>query len=112
MTDIDQAMRALALANDVRYKRAGDKEAITLGAMSASSVLHDPPAHWLGAKIIDLLLAEHRVGRVKAQKWLSQHRVSPNRSIESLTLRQRYELAGRIDLNARSRGQYAKLVNA
>jgi hypothetical protein len=59
----------------------------------ARQVIERPSEFEKSMKIIDLLLAMPKVGRVKANKWLARAAVSPSKTLEGLTDRQRRELA-------------------
>jgi hypothetical protein len=90
-------MEALLRANAVRVERAQDKRDITLGRMDAREILKVTPAHWENAKVIDLLLAMPRVGRVKANSWLRMERISPTRLLGDFTEHQRGRLCRHLD---------------
>jgi ribosomal protein S13 len=49
------------------------------------------------AKVFDMLLALPKVGRVKATKIMNNCHVSPNKTLGSLSDRQRAELAERLN---------------
>jgi hypothetical protein len=83
----------LALANEVRSKRASDKKKLKAGKLDPTGILEDPPRHWSTAEIIDLLIVLPRVGRVKAQKWLQAERVDPSTPIGQISLVKRRHLA-------------------
>ena len=52
----------------------------------------EPPTYVETAKVFDLLLAVPKYGRVKANKVLTQCRISPSKTIGGLSPRQRAEL--------------------
>jgi hypothetical protein len=54
--------------------------------------LLDPPDYVLSAKAFDMILAVPKYGRVKANKILTQCRISPSKTIGGLSERQRAEL--------------------
>lgn len=87
-----QRQEALRLANHIRTYRADLKRDIKQGTMLVSTILKDPPAEVLTMKVWALLLAMPKVGRTKANKWLSKSRVSYSKTIEGLSDRQRREL--------------------
>lgn len=93
-----QRLEFLALANEIRETRAADKKLIARGQLDASTVLRTLPEHWESAKVIDLLVSIHRVGRVKAQRWCMYSRVSLHQKLDALTDRQRNMLAEHIDI--------------
>jgi hypothetical protein len=95
---LDQAFRALEVANGIRLARAADKKLIKVGRRDAAVILRNPPVHWRSAKVIDLLVSMNRVGRRKAGMWLKLHVISPTRRIEEMTKRERFALARNIDV--------------
>jgi hypothetical protein len=85
-------MDALRHANEIRTRRAQLKRDLKAGRVLIHQVLQDPP-EWVGtAKVFDMLLAVPKYGRVKANKVLTQVRVSPSKTIGGLSERQRTEL--------------------
>ena len=87
-----QRMDALALANEIRGKRAKLKRDLKAGRAKIHSQIEAPPEWLLTAKVMDLLLAVPKVGRVKANKALVQCRISPSKTVGGLSERQRREL--------------------
>lgn len=87
-----QRMEALRRANDIRSERAKLKERLRNGEVSIAEVLEDPPACVHTAKVLDLVLAAPKFGRVKANKLLERCRVSSSKTVNGLTPRQRKEL--------------------
>ncbi|OFW64743.1 MAG: hypothetical protein A2Y74_02390 [Actinobacteria bacterium RBG_13_63_9] len=87
-----QRMDALRRANDIRSERARLKELLRTGQSAIVDILADPPACVHTAKVLDLLLAVPKYGRVKANRALERCRISPARTVNGLTPRQRKEL--------------------
>jgi hypothetical protein len=87
-----QRMDALRRANDIRSERARLKDGLRNGDVSITAVLSDPPACVATAKVLDLVLAVPKYGRVKANKLLERCRVSSSKTVNGLTPRQRKEL--------------------
>jgi hypothetical protein len=87
-----QRMDALSYANTVRVYRANFKRDLKAGRRKLVEVLIDPPEMIEGAKIIDLLLATPKIGRVKADKLLRRAHISPSKTVGGMTERQRNEL--------------------
>lgn len=87
-----QRMEALRRANDIRSERAKLKERLRSGDVSLVDVLQDPPPCVHTAKVLDLVLAAPKYGRVKANKLLERCRVSSSKTVNGLTPRQRKEL--------------------
>lgn len=85
-------MRALRRANEIRSKRAQLKRDLKAGKVKVDQLLLDPPEWMESAKTFDILLAVPKYGRVKANKVLTQCRISPSKTIGGLSERQRAEL--------------------
>jgi hypothetical protein len=88
----EQRMRALQRANEIRSARAQLKRDLKAGKMKIEHLLLDPPDYVLSAKAFDMILAVPKYGRVKANKILTQCRISPSKTIGGLSERQRAEL--------------------
>jgi hypothetical protein len=89
-----QRMAALDRGNAIRSHRARLKREMKVGTgkRSAADVLAAPLEEELSMKVVDLLLAIPKVGRVKANKWLVKVRASPSKTIGGISSRQREEL--------------------
>ncbi len=85
-------MEALQRANEIRTQRARLKRDLKAGRVNIHGLLLDPPEYVLTAKVFDLLLAVPKYGRVKANRILTQCRISPSKTIGGLSERQRGEL--------------------
>ena len=72
--------------------RAQLKRDLKGSRISIHQLLLDPPAYVETAKVFDMLLAVPKYGRVKANKVLTQCRISPSKTIGGLSERQRSEL--------------------
>jgi hypothetical protein len=92
----DQRMKALRKANDIRSQRAKLKRDLKAGKRKIETLLLDPPEYVLSAKTFDMLLAVPKLGRVKANRILSQCRISPSKTIGGLSERQRGELVAHL----------------
>ena len=88
----EQRMRALHRANEIRSARAKLKRDLKAGKAQIERLLLDPPDYVLSAKAFDMILAVPKYGRVKANKILTQCRISPSKTIGGLSERQRAEL--------------------
>ena len=88
----EQRMRALRRANEIRSARAQLKRDLKGGKAKIEKLLLDPPDYVLSAKAFDMILAVPKYGRVKANKILTQCRISPSKTIGGLSERQRAEL--------------------
>jgi hypothetical protein len=87
-----QRMDALSKANEIRMRRAQLKRDLKSSRTSIHQLLLDPPEWIETAKVLDMLLAVPKYGRVKANKILTQCRISPSKTIGGLSERQRTEL--------------------
>jgi hypothetical protein len=88
----EQRMKALRRANAIRSSRAKLKRDLKAGKVKIETLLLDPPEYVLSAKAFDMILAVPKYGRVKANKILTQCRISPSKTIGGLSERQRAEL--------------------
>lgn len=89
---LDQRMHALERANNIRTRRARLKKDLKAGKANIQTLLLDPPEYVQSAKVFDMLLAVPKYGRVKANRVLTQCRISPSKTIGGLSERQRTEL--------------------
>ena len=85
-------MDALSRANNIRTRRAQLKRDLKGGRKSIHDLLLEPPEFVETAKVMDMLLAVPKYGRVKVNKVLLQCRISPSKTIGGLSPRQRAEL--------------------
>jgi hypothetical protein len=92
----DQRMEALKRANDIRSKRAQLKRDLKAEKVKIQTLLLDPPEYVLTAKVIDMLMAVPKYGRVKTNRILNQCRISPSKTIGGLSERQRSELVAQL----------------
>jgi hypothetical protein len=91
---LDQRMDALKRANDIRVKRAKLKKDLKDGRVLIDQVLEAPPEYVETAKVVDILMAVPKFGRVKAARFLNQCRISQSKTVGGLSDRQRAELIG------------------
>jgi hypothetical protein len=89
-------MEALKRANDIRSKRAQLKRDLKGNKQKIQTLLMDPPEYVLTAKVIDMLMAVPKYGRVKTNRILNQCRISPSKTIGGLSERQRAELVAQL----------------
>ena len=85
-------MDALHRANGIRSRRAQLKRDVKAGRVSIDELLRDPPEYVETAKVLDLLLAVPKFGRVRAGKLLNVCRISPSKTLGGLARRQTAEL--------------------
>ena len=88
----EQRLRALRRANEIRSRRAKLKRDLKAGKVKVEVILRDPPDYVMSAKAFDMIMAVPKYGRVKANKVLTQCRISPSKTIGGLSERQRAEL--------------------
>ena len=91
---LDQRMDALKRANDVRVKRAKLKKDLKDGKVRIEQILGNPPAYVETAKVVDILMAVPKFGRVKASRFLTVCKISQSKTVGGLSERQRAELIG------------------
>jgi hypothetical protein len=88
-----QYMQALAKANEVRLARAGLKRRVSDGEISVADVILGNFWEAENMTISDLLLSQRRWGHTRCRKLLIQVPMSENKTIGSMTDRQRQALA-------------------
>lgn len=89
---LEQRRAALKLANSIRSYRAELKVKLKTGRRTATFVLTCGDPRLDTMKVLDVLVAMPKVGRVKAVRWLNKARVSPSKTVAGLSDRQRGEL--------------------
>jgi len=87
-------MDALRRANDVRVRRAQLEKDLKEGKVKIEQILCNPPEYVSTAKVIDILMAVPKFGRVKATRFLNTCKISPSKTVGGLSDRQRGELIG------------------
>jgi hypothetical protein len=92
-----QHLRALARANEVRLARAELKRQVADGEVSAAHVILDHPPEAASMTVADLLTSQRRWGTTRCRKVLASVPVSENKTIGSMTDRQRTALATLLD---------------
>lgn len=88
-----QHLTALARANEVRLARAELKRRVMRGEVSAVEIILDAPWEAATMTVSDLLQAQHRWGLTRCRKFLQGIPLSENKTIGSLTVRQRRAFA-------------------
>ena len=88
-----QHLQALQRANEVRLARADLKRRIAQGQASASEIVLSCPPELEGMSVSDLLMSQRRWGRTRCRKFLAAIPLAENKSIGSMTERQRRALA-------------------
>ena len=88
-----QHMQALQRANAVRLARAELKRRVAIGEISVADVILDAPWEAESMTISDLLTSQRRWGHTRCRKFLQCVPMSENKTVGSMTDRQRRALA-------------------
>lgn len=88
-----QHLQALQRANAVRLARAELKRRVAVGEISAAHVIEHCPWEAASMTVSDLLTSQHRWGHTRARRVLQSVPMSENKTIGSMTDRQRRALA-------------------
>jgi hypothetical protein len=96
-----QYMQALQRANEVRLARAGLKRRVASGEVGVAEVLLGSYWEAENMTISDLLMSQRRWGHTRCRKLLMQVPVSENKTVGSMTERQRRALAQMLEQPAR-----------
>ena len=91
-----QHMQALQQANAVRLARADLKRRVADGELSAADVVLDSPWEAKSMTISDLLTSQCRWGSTRCRRFLQAVPMSEQKTIGSMTDRQRDALAGQL----------------
>jgi hypothetical protein len=97
-----QHMLALERANRVRLARAALKRSIASGDYEAAEVVISCPWEAESMAVSELLMSQKRWGRTRCRKFLTSIGMSENKTIGSLTERQRLTLSALLTAKARS----------
>ncbi len=102
-----QPMRALELANRVRSARSELKTRIAAGELSAAEMILSCPPELSGMSIAELLASQRGWGEVRCRALLAQVALREDKSIGSLTDRQRQAVVSQLarQLGARNSTQ-------
>jgi hypothetical protein len=87
-----QHLRALARANEVRLARAELKRQVAEGEITAAHVILECPWEAASMTVSDLLTSQRRWGSTRCRKLLQAIPMSENKTIGSMTERQRQAL--------------------
>jgi hypothetical protein len=88
-----QHLQALQRANAVRLARAELKRRIAVGEISAAEVILERPWEAESMTVSDLLTSQHRWGHTRCRRLLQSIPMSENKTIGTMTDRQRHALA-------------------
>ena len=84
-----QNMRALARANEVRLARAQLKREVAFGEIDVAEVIVDCPWEAQSMAVADLLMSQRRWGQTRCHKLLARLPISEQKTVGSMTDRQR-----------------------
>jgi hypothetical protein len=96
-------MRALERANKVRLARAELKRRVAAGETSVSEVILQCPWEADSMAVGDLLMSQRRWGQTRCRKFLAQIPMSEQKTIGSMTERQRRTLAAMLSASGPAR---------
>jgi hypothetical protein len=88
-----QHLQALERANQVRLARAALKRRVAAGQITAAEIVLACPPEAEGMAACDLLMSQRRWGRTRCRKFLATIPLSENKTIGSMTERQRQAFA-------------------
>jgi hypothetical protein len=91
-----QHLRALAQANRVRLARAELKRQVAEGEVTVAEVVLSCPWEAESMTIADLLTSQHRWGQTRCRRFLNSIPMSENKTIGTMTDRQRNALAAQL----------------
>jgi hypothetical protein len=86
-------MRALERANQVRLARAELKRRVASGEIDVAEVILECPWEAQSMAVADLLMSQRRWGQTRCRKFLAQLPMSEQKTVGSMTERQRRTLA-------------------
>jgi hypothetical protein len=92
-----QHLRALARANEVRLARAELKRQVAEGEISAAHVILECPWEAASMTVSDLLTSQRRWGSTRCRKLLQSVPMSENKTVGSMTERQRNALSALLE---------------
>jgi hypothetical protein len=100
-----QYMRALERANKVRLARAELKRRVALGELDVAAVILECPWEAQSMAVADLLMSQRRWGQTRCRKFLAQISMSEQKTVGSMTDRQRGTLAAMLTTILQNRDQ-------
>lgn len=89
---VDQRLAALQRANQIRTSRARVKRLMKEGVLDVADILVNPMPELEGMRILDLIQAAPKIGRVKSLRILRVCRIAHGKTVGGLTPRQRGEI--------------------
>jgi hypothetical protein len=103
-----QHMQALQRANAVRLARAELKRRVAIGEIWVADVILDAPWEAESMTISDLLTSQRRWGHTRCRKFLQCIPMSENKTVGSMTDRQRHALAQMLAAGGTSRAAHER----
>ena len=103
-----QHMRALQRANEVRLARAQLKRRVAFGETEVAEVILDCPWEADSMAVADLLVSQRRWGQTRCRKLLAQLPMPEQKTVGSMTDRQRRALAAMLSCAERDRAWSAR----
>jgi hypothetical protein len=88
-----QHLRALKRANQVRLARAALKRRVAIGDIDVAEVIVYCPWEADSMAVVDLLMSQRRWGQTRSRKILAQLPMTEQKTVGSMTDRQRRVLA-------------------
>jgi hypothetical protein len=98
-----QHIRALKRANEVRQARARIKRRIASGDLTAAEVILSHPWELESMRIAEVLLSQRHWGSRRCDEFLVRMSMHENKSIGSMTERQRIAVAALLTANSPAR---------
>ena len=99
-----QYMRSLERADEVRLARARLKRRVAFGEIDVAEVILHYPWETHSMAVADLLMSQRRWGQTRCRKLLAQIPMSENKTVGSMTDRQRHALAAMVSSADEGRG--------
>ena len=96
---LDQRLEALKEANRIRTARSRVKGLLSEGVLELADVISNPMPELQSMKLIELVCAAPKLGRVKAARLLNITRISHHKTVGGLSSRQRQELVKALTVN-------------
>jgi hypothetical protein len=100
-TAAPQHMQALEHANRVRLARAELKRCVARGETDAAEIIVTCPWEARSMSISDLLLSQRRWGQTRCRRFLASIQMNENKTIGSMTERQRRTLSALLSARGR-----------
>jgi hypothetical protein len=100
---VSQRSHALTRANRVRSARADLKRSLGSGRSSAADVISDPPWAARSMPVKQVVMSQRGWGPVRSRRLLRSAAVPEDKSLETLTERQRRALLNVLEARVRSR---------